>query len=208
MSCFCLHVSVQTRCKITKEFFPPRARLPWFSRQNDSGSQFTPVHSFLLVNLLLALQCLESMKCFIKYICLISFQVMTRMNILVAVLCLIMGRAYQFYYFVPLVSFWFVVIYAVIAVWPRVTAALVKGKMFCLVSKYPLAACFIIFNDFSWPTSINVNASIDCETLPSSCTAFSQTFTVNWFRWHFRDERSGPRDPKTIDCGERLRPRN
>lgn len=68
MSCFCLHVSVQTRCKITKEFFPPRARLPWFSRQNDSGSQFTPVHSFLLVNLLLALQCLESMKCFIKYI--------------------------------------------------------------------------------------------------------------------------------------------
>lgn len=51
------------------------------------------------------------------------------MNILVAVLCLIMGRPYQFYYFVPLVSFWFVVIYAVIAVWPRVTAALVKGKM-------------------------------------------------------------------------------
>ncbi|KAJ7390613.1 N-acetylneuraminate 9-O-acetyltransferase [Desmophyllum pertusum] len=53
-------------------------------------------------------------------------QVMTRMNILVAVLCLIMGRPYQFYYFVPLVSFWFVVIYAVLAVWPRVTAALVK----------------------------------------------------------------------------------
>ena len=50
------------------------------------------------------------------------------MNILVAVLCLIMGRPYQFYYFVPLVSFWFVVIYAVLAVWPRVTAALVKGE--------------------------------------------------------------------------------
>ena len=57
------------------------------------------------------------------------------MNILVAVLCLIMGRPYQFYYFVPLVSFWFVVIYAVIAVWPRVTAALVKGEMLCVVLK-------------------------------------------------------------------------
>ena len=60
--------------------------------------------------------------------CLISFQVITRMNILVAVLCLIMGRPYQFYYFVPLVTFWFVVVYAVMALWPRVTAARVKGE--------------------------------------------------------------------------------
>ena len=74
---------------------------------------------------------------------------MTRMNILVAVLCLIMSRPYQFYYFVPLVSFWFVVSYAVIAVWPRVTAALIKGNMLCLVSNYLLASCFIIFYDSS-----------------------------------------------------------
>lgn len=55
-------------------------------------------------------------------------QVITRMNILVAVLCLIMGRPYQFYYFVPLVTFWFVVVYAVMALWPRVTAARVKDN--------------------------------------------------------------------------------
>ena len=82
--------------------------------------------------------------------CRISFQVMTRMNILVAVLCLIMGRPYQFYYFVPLVSFWFVVIYAVTAAWPRVTAALVKGKMPRLLSRCPPCVMF----DFSWPTLI------------------------------------------------------
>ena len=69
-----------------------------------------------------------------RFLYLFHFQVITRMNILVAVLCLIMGRPYQFYYFVPLVSFWFVVIYAVIAMWPRVTAALVKGERFCLLS--------------------------------------------------------------------------
>ena len=42
--------------------------------------------------------------------------------------------------------------------------------------------------------------------LPSSCTAFSQAFTVNWFRWRISDERlgvghtfrSGPRDPKRM----------
>ena len=82
------------------------------------------------MNLLLAKPKIHEMFC-----CLAFFQVMTRMNILVAVLCLIMGRPYQFYYFVPLVSFWFVVIYAVIAVWPRVTAALVKGEMLCVVLK-------------------------------------------------------------------------
>ncbi|XP_074628505.1 N-acetylneuraminate (7)9-O-acetyltransferase-like [Acropora palmata] len=53
-------------------------------------------------------------------------QVLTRMNILVAVLCLAMGRPYQFYYFVPLITFWFVLIYAVLAAWPKVTAAVVK----------------------------------------------------------------------------------
>ena len=59
----------------------------------------------------------------------LSVQVLTRMNLLVAVLCLAMGRPYQFYYFVPLISFWFVVIYAVLASWPRVTAAIVKGEL-------------------------------------------------------------------------------
>ena len=54
------------------------------------------------------------------------------MNILVAVLCLAMGRPYQFYYFVPLITFWFVLINAVLAAWPKVTAAVVKGNSkFC-----------------------------------------------------------------------------
>ncbi|XP_068751421.1 N-acetylneuraminate 9-O-acetyltransferase-like isoform X2 [Montipora capricornis] len=70
-------------------------------------------------------------------------QVLTRMNILVAVLCLAMGRPYQFYYFVPLISFWFVVIYVVLASWPRVTAAIVKDNnklYFAILFKF-----FILF---------------------------------------------------------------
>lgn len=31
-----------------------------------------------------------------------------------------MDRPYQFYYFVPLVTFWFVVIYGTLAMWPQI----------------------------------------------------------------------------------------
>ena len=49
------------------------------------------------------------------------------MNIFVVILCLVMGRPYQFYYFVPLVTFWFLVLYVVLLVYPKVTAKMVEG---------------------------------------------------------------------------------
>ncbi|XP_055013218.1 N-acetylneuraminate 9-O-acetyltransferase-like [Boleophthalmus pectinirostris] len=47
-------------------------------------------------------------------------QVLFRLNFLVLVLCAVMDRPYQFYYFVPLVSFWFVIIYGALAAWPQI----------------------------------------------------------------------------------------
>uniref|UniRef100_A0A3P9K2D5 N-acetylneuraminate (7)9-O-acetyltransferase n=1 Tax=Oryzias latipes TaxID=8090 RepID=A0A3P9K2D5_ORYLA len=47
-------------------------------------------------------------------------QVLFRLNFLVLVLCVVMDRPYQFYYFVPLVTFWFVIIYGTMAVWPQI----------------------------------------------------------------------------------------
>uniref|UniRef100_A0A4W3K8B5 N-acetylneuraminate (7)9-O-acetyltransferase n=1 Tax=Callorhinchus milii TaxID=7868 RepID=A0A4W3K8B5_CALMI len=46
-------------------------------------------------------------------------QILFRLNFLVVVLCLVMDRPYQFYYFVPLVTFWFIVIYATLGIWPQ-----------------------------------------------------------------------------------------
>lgn len=60
----------------------------------------------------------------------LSLQVLVRMNIFVVILCLVMGRPYQFYYFVPLVTFWFLVLYIVLLVYPKVTAGLVKGRSY------------------------------------------------------------------------------
>ncbi|XP_046397120.1 N-acetylneuraminate 9-O-acetyltransferase [Ischnura elegans] len=50
-------------------------------------------------------------------------QVLFRTNFMTVALCLCMNRPYQFYYFVPLVSFWFVMTYLVLALPPHVTMA-------------------------------------------------------------------------------------
>ncbi|XP_075961634.1 N-acetylneuraminate (7)9-O-acetyltransferase isoform X1 [Anarhichas minor] len=55
-------------------------------------------------------------------------QVLFRLNFLVLVLCVVMDRPYQFYYFVPLVTFWFVVIYAILAMWPQILQKKANGS--------------------------------------------------------------------------------
>ncbi|GFW13657.1 n-acetylneuraminate 9-O-acetyltransferase [Trichonephila clavipes] len=55
------------------------------------------------------------------------WQVIFRLNFLVVVLCLCMNRPYQFYYFVPLVSFWFVVMFVTVKSVPQVTAPAAEG---------------------------------------------------------------------------------
>ncbi|XP_050545813.1 N-acetylneuraminate 9-O-acetyltransferase isoform X1 [Daktulosphaira vitifoliae] len=51
------------------------------------------------------------------------FQVLFRLNMLTIVLCICMNRPYQFYFYIPLVSFWFTILYLLLLCPPRVTAA-------------------------------------------------------------------------------------
>lgn len=56
------------------------------------------------------------------------FQSMFRLNFLSILLCFCMNRPYQFYYFVPLLSFWLCVIYFVLSLPPRITSASVDAN--------------------------------------------------------------------------------
>lgn len=79
-------------------------------------------------------------------------QVLFRLNFLVVVLCLVMDRPYQFYYFVPLVTFWFVVIYATMALWPQILYKKANGSAFwnlALLLKLLGLLLFICFFAFS-----------------------------------------------------------
>ncbi|XP_037938251.1 N-acetylneuraminate 9-O-acetyltransferase [Teleopsis dalmanni] len=50
------------------------------------------------------------------------FQVMFRLNFMTVILCFCMNRPYQFYYFVPLLSFWLCIIYFLLSLPPRITS--------------------------------------------------------------------------------------
>lgn len=55
-------------------------------------------------------------------------EILFRLNLLTVILCFTMNRPYQFYYFVPLVSFWFMVQYLFVILWPRVSNASAKAN--------------------------------------------------------------------------------
>lgn len=58
----------------------------------------------------------------------LPLQVLFRLNFLVLVLCVVMDRPYQFYYFVPLVTFWFFIIYGTLAMWPQILQKKANGR--------------------------------------------------------------------------------
>lgn len=51
-------------------------------------------------------------------------------------MCLVMNRNYQLYYFVPLVTFWYVIVYILLALPPKANAKICEVK--------PLAYLYII----------------------------------------------------------------
>jgi len=56
------------------------------------------------------------------------FEVLFRLNFLPVMLCFTMNRMYQFYSFIPLITFWFVCSYILMVVYPRVSAKSAKDN--------------------------------------------------------------------------------
>ncbi|XP_023305645.2 N-acetylneuraminate 9-O-acetyltransferase [Lucilia cuprina] len=73
------------------------------------------------------------------------FQVIFRLNFMTVILCFCMNRPYQFYYFVPLLSFWMCVVYFLLSLPPRITAQSVESNplhYLYLVGKF--VGCFSV----------------------------------------------------------------
>lgn len=64
------------------------------------------------------------------------------------VICLCMNRPYQSYYFVPLVSFWYLVVYIVLALPPKVSSAICEAN--------PVAYLYIIIKLCSLLAAITI----------------------------------------------------
>lgn len=58
----------------------------------------------------------------------VCVQVLLRLNLFTVLVAMVMGSVYEQYYFPPLVSFWFIVLYTFMATWPRLTHQTVMGE--------------------------------------------------------------------------------
>lgn len=109
-------------------------------------------------------------------------QVLFRLNFLVVVLCIVMDRPYQFYYFVPLVTMWFMVIYITLALWPQVTQKKANGNGFWylgLLLKLAfllLCICFLAYSQGAFEKIFSLWPLSKCFELEGSVYEW-------WFRW-------------------------
>ncbi|KAM9738257.1 N-acetylneuraminate (7)9-O-acetyltransferase [Menidia menidia] len=109
-------------------------------------------------------------------------QVLFRLNFLVFVLCVVMDRPYQFYYFVPLVTFWFVIIYSTMVMWPQILQKKANGSgMWHLVVLAKLLSLLLFICVFAFSQGFFESTF--------SAWPLSKLFELNgsihewWFRW-------------------------
>ncbi|XP_044101983.1 N-acetylneuraminate 9-O-acetyltransferase isoform X2 [Neovison vison] len=109
-------------------------------------------------------------------------QVLFRLNFLVVVLCIVMDRPYQFYYFVPLVTVWFMVIYVTLALWPQIIQKKANGNCFWhfgLLLKLAfllLCICFLAYSQGAFEKIFSLWPLSKCFELKGNVYEW-------WFRW-------------------------
>ncbi|KAM6201123.1 N-acetylneuraminate (7)9-O-acetyltransferase [Rhynchocyon petersi] len=109
-------------------------------------------------------------------------QVLFRLNFLVVVLCIVMDRPYQFYYFVPLVTVWFMVIYVTLALWPQIIQKKANGNCFWHFGLL-LKLAFLLFCICFLAYSQGAFEKIFSLWPLSKCFELKGTVYEWWFRW-------------------------
>ncbi|XP_056656935.1 N-acetylneuraminate 9-O-acetyltransferase isoform X2 [Monodelphis domestica] len=109
-------------------------------------------------------------------------QVLFRLNFLVVVLCIVMDRPYQFYYFVPLVTVWFLVIYVTLALWPQITQKKANGScvwhvgLLMKLASLFLCICFLAYSQGAFEKIFSLWPLSKCFELNGNIYEW-------WFRW-------------------------
>ncbi|XP_044535790.1 N-acetylneuraminate 9-O-acetyltransferase isoform X3 [Gracilinanus agilis] len=109
-------------------------------------------------------------------------QVLFRLNFLVVVLCIVMDRPYQFYYFVPLVTVWFLVIYGTLALWPQITQKKANGNCFwhlgllMKLASLLVCICFLAYSQGAFEKIFSLWPLSKCFELNGNVYEW-------WFRW-------------------------
>ncbi|XP_060052201.1 N-acetylneuraminate 9-O-acetyltransferase isoform X2 [Erinaceus europaeus] len=109
-------------------------------------------------------------------------QVLFRLNFLVVVLCIVMDRPYQFYYFVPLVTVWFMVIYVTLALWPQIIQKKANGNCFWHLGLL-LKLAFLLLCIWFLAYSQGAFEKIFSLWPLSKCFELKGNVYEWWFRW-------------------------
>ncbi|KAI5637510.1 10 TM acyl transferase domain found in cas1p domain-containing protein [Phthorimaea operculella] len=130
---------------------------------------FIPLVSFCYEQTVSVLQ-LHTIGFFLVYL-VRYFRVMFKLNFLTVVLCLAMNRPYQFYSFIPLVSFWYTLFFVIFALPPHITKATshtVESKpyQYLYIVVKIIGLLIIFFVIFALPPHITKATSHTVESKP------------------------------------------
>ncbi|CAG0914265.1 unnamed protein product [Notodromas monacha] len=111
------------------------------------------------------------------------FQVMFRMNFLVFGLCLMMNRPFQFYYFVPLISYWYAVTYVVFALPPRVTAMSCDAKPYNYLYVVLKLVAMLAFSSILYTSEVFFERIFVTRPWKALFVTPDDDIHEWWFRW-------------------------
>uniref|UniRef100_U5EYQ3 Putative conserved plasma membrane protein n=1 Tax=Corethrella appendiculata TaxID=1370023 RepID=U5EYQ3_9DIPT len=109
--------------------------------------------------------------------------VMFRMNFMTIILCLCMNRPYQFYFFVPLLSFWYCMIYFLLAIPPHVTSQSSENNPYQYLYVVLKFICILSIITILYMSEVFFERIFVSRPLKALFVDIDDVISQWWFRW-------------------------